>query len=157
MQTQGMKDGLLEMDMDLSRWRTMRPTSKTPEPTFPDYDLRTTWHCKDGCWRLLEQEINWRESVKCKSRTSSGLQIACWWCFHRNKPSAGGGFSKPPDDDDDGGDLPSYETYKWWEMKNKPVPPRPSRSARRRKRRRKMKENETNSPSQEPVGDERQT
>ena len=127
---------------------------QTPEPTFPDYDLRTTWHCKDGCWRLLEQEINWRDLLN----ANQGLPVVAdrlLVVFSQEQPSAGGGFSKPPDDDDDDGDLPSYEPTSD-ENEKQPVPPRLTRSARRRKRRRKMNQNETASPSQEHVGDEHQ-
>ncbi len=123
--------------------RTKEMNFQTPEPTFPDYNLRTTWLCKDECWRLLEQDVDWSNMLNAQKvlpMVADRLLVV----FSQGQPQAGDGASGPGDDgndndDDDGQYAPSSGDNK---EKTPMKPPRTSRSARRRKRRKKAKESE---------------
>ena len=123
---------------------------QTPEPTFPDYNIRTTWFCKDDCWRLLEQDVDWTLLLN----AHQGLPMVAdrlMVVFSQGQPSISGGASKPDDGDggDEDDDLPSYSPSSVDDNKEKMLrkPPSASRSSRRRKRRKKQQE------SQQPHGE----
>ena len=123
--------------------RSNETNFQTPEPTFPDHHLRTTWLCKDECWRLLEQDVDWTSLLNARQ----GLPVVAdrlIVVFSQGQPSISGGHSRPNDDDGDGGDdrhsySPSSDDN---DGKRSRTPPRTSRSARRRKRRRKQNQRE---------------
>ncbi len=131
--------------------RSHETNFQTPEPTFPDYNLRTTWHCKDDCWRLLEQGVDWKDMLN----ANQGLPVVAdrlLVVFSQGQPSISGGNTRPSGDDGDEDDH-QYEPTDEEEDKEMPRSPSLSSSARRRKRRKKIRQTtEVSSPQDQDDG-----